>query len=56
MEEEDMETKTHEPSVPDVHSVVWRPWKREPETPDIVAIPAAGQEETPTEPGYGHGV
>jgi len=51
-----MDTTTHEPSVPDGRSVVSRPWKREPETPEIVAIPAAGQEETPTEPGYGHGV
>jgi hypothetical protein len=55
--DEDMDITTHEPSVPDAHSVVSRPWKREPEAPDVEAVrPAVGQEETPTEPGYGHGV
>jgi hypothetical protein len=52
-----MDITTHEPPVPETRSVVSRPWHREPEGPVIEVVrPPVSQEETPTEPGYGHGV
>ena len=52
-----MEVTTHEPSTPDAESTAPQPWVYEPETPDREAIlKKIGHEDTPTEPGYGHGV
>jgi hypothetical protein len=52
-----MEVTPHEPSTPDADSTASRPWVCEPETPDRETIlKKIGHEDTPTEPGYGHGV
>jgi hypothetical protein len=51
-----MEVTTREPPTPDTDSPAPRPWVCEPEARDEEVIQAAAHEETPTEPGYGHGV
>ena len=51
-----MESMTCEPPVAETDADSPRPWPREPEAADAGAPPAMLQEETPTEPGYGHGV
>jgi hypothetical protein len=51
-----MEVTVPEPPTPEADSVPPRPWMREPQTTNREEIMAVPHEETPTEPGYGHGV
>jgi hypothetical protein len=67
--ENSMEVMTREPSKPETDPPAPRPWRYtetsateglkticEPETPDLETSPTSWHEDTPTEPGYGHGV
>jgi hypothetical protein len=51
-----MEVMTREAPTPEVSPPPARSRVCETETPEVEAVHADGQEETPTEPGYGHGV
>ena len=58
-----MASATRERPIPDSDSSPLRPWVGEPDPPDVDVILVVHvkqvvqpEEETPTEPGYGHGV
>jgi len=51
-----MEVTTREAPAPETPPPPARSRVCEPERPEGEALHAEGQEETPTEPGYGHGV
>ena len=51
-----MEVMTREAPTPEMPPSSARPRVCEADRPEIEGLHAEGQEETPTEPGYGHGV